>query len=65
MIPPFYIFRIQSNHLVWQGIAETLDVARLHIKVLMAGEAGDYIIRSQKTGHETIVKVDGTTERIA
>ena len=66
MIPPFDIFRVESNgHLVWQGIAETLDVARLHIKILMVGQPGDYVIHSQQTGHKTIVKVDGSTERIA
>ena len=66
MIPPFDIFRVGiDGRLVWQGIAETLDIARLHIKILMAGQPGGYVIHSQKTGHKTIVKTDGSTERIA
>jgi hypothetical protein len=65
VIPPFDIFRLENDgRLVWQGIAETLDVARLHIKILMTDEPGDYVIHSQQTGHKTIVKGDGSTERI-
>jgi hypothetical protein len=66
VIPSFDIFRVESDgHLVWQGIAKTLDVARLYIKILMAGQPGDYVIHSQQTGHKTLVKADGSTERMA
>jgi hypothetical protein len=66
LIPPFDIFRVESDgRWVWQGVAETLDVARLHIKILMAGEPGNYVIHSPKTGHETIVKADRLTKRVS
>ena len=61
MIPPFDIFRVETNGgLVWQAIAESLDVARLKVKMLMDEQPGDYIIRSQHTGHKIVVKADGS-----
>jgi hypothetical protein len=59
MIPPFDIFRVGSDgQLVRKGTAETLDVAKLRIKILMASEPGDYVIYSQQTSHHTLVKAD-------
>jgi hypothetical protein len=61
MIPPFDILRVDSyGQLVRTGTAETLDLARLHIKILMASEPGEYIIYSQQTGHKMIIKADGS-----
>ena len=61
MIPPFDIFHVQPDGgLMWQGIAESLDVARLKVKILMDEQPGDYVIRSQHTGHKMVVKADGS-----
>ncbi len=61
MIPPFDIFRVEiDGHLVWKGTAESLDLARLRIKILMDSEPGDYLIHSQQTGHKIVVKADGS-----
>ncbi len=61
MIPPFDIFLVGSDgQLVRKGTAETLDVARLRIKILMDSEPGDYVIYSQQTGHTMIIKADGS-----
>jgi hypothetical protein len=63
MIPPFDIFRVGTSRLVVRkGTAETLDIARLRIKILMESEPGDYIIYSRETGHHMIVKADGSIE---
>jgi hypothetical protein len=65
MIPPFDIFKNEKDGSVtWKGTAETLEVARLSVKVLMASSPGTYIIHSQKTGHKLLVRADGSTERI-
>jgi hypothetical protein len=61
MIPPFDIFRVATDgHLMWQAIAETLEVARLKVKTLMDAQPGDYVIYSQHTGHKMVVKADGS-----
>jgi hypothetical protein len=61
MIPPFDIFRVDSDgQLMWKATVETLDVARVQIKILMRAEAGDYIIHSQPTGHKMVIKADGS-----
>jgi len=63
MIPPFDIFLVDSDgQLVRKGTVETLDVARLRIKILMASEPGDYVIYSQQTGHHVVVKADGSVK---
>ncbi len=65
MIPPFDIFRVEMNgHLVRKDTAETLELARLRIKILMVSEPVDYIIHSRQTGHKMLVSADGSTERI-
>jgi hypothetical protein len=65
MIPPFDIFKKEKDgSLIWKGTAETLEVARLSVKVLVASSPGNYIIHSQQTGHKMIVRADGSTERI-
>jgi hypothetical protein len=56
MFPPFDIFRVESDgHLVWQGTAETLALARLRVKILSVSNDSDYVIYSQQTGHKTVV----------
>ena len=60
MLPPFDIFRVETDgHIVWKDTAETLDLARLRIKILMVSQPGDFVIYSQKTGHTTVVKSNG------
>jgi hypothetical protein len=61
MVPPFDIFRVESDgHLVWRDTAETLDLARLRIKILMLAQPADYVIYSQRTGHKTVIRADGS-----
>ena len=56
---PFDIFRAESDdHLMWKGTAETLDVARVQIKLLMGAQSGDYVIYIQQTGHKMVIKAD-------
>jgi hypothetical protein len=63
MIPPFDIFLVDSDgQLVRKGTVETLDVARLRVKILMASEPGDYVIYSQQTSHHVVVKADGSVK---
>jgi hypothetical protein len=65
MIAPFDIFKGEKDGtVVWKGTAETLEVARLSVKVLMVSSPGSYIIHSQRTGHKMLVNPDGSTERI-
>lgn len=62
MIPPFDIFYVESDgELIWQCRAETLEIARLRVKTLLAVQLpGDYVIWSQHTGHKMTVKADGS-----
>jgi hypothetical protein len=61
MLPPFDIFRVETDgHLVWKDTAQTLDLARLRIKILMVSQPADFVIYSQETGHKTVVKPDGS-----
>lgn len=63
MIPPFDIFLVGSDgQWVRKGTAETLDVARLRIKILMESEPGDYVIYSLQTSHSVVVKADGSVK---
>jgi hypothetical protein len=61
MLPPFDIFRVETDgRLVWKDTAQTFDLARLRIKILMISQPGDFVVYSQETGHKTIVKADGS-----
>jgi hypothetical protein len=61
MIPPFDIFSVESDgELVWQAMAESLDVARVKVKTLMDVRLVDYVICSQRTGHKMVIKPDGS-----
>ena len=64
LIPPFDIFKVETNSVIWKGTAESFEVAELSVKVLMVSSPGKYIIHSQKTGHRTLVKADGSTEPV-
>jgi hypothetical protein len=66
MIPPFDIFRVESDgHLVWKDTAITLALTGLRIKILMVAEPGDYVIYSQETEHKTVIdgSILGPAER--
>jgi hypothetical protein len=57
MLPPFDIFRIESDgQLIWCAPADTLTSAERRIKILMASTPADYLIFSQETGHKAIVR---------
>jgi len=61
MLPPLDIFRVENDgHLVWKDTAETLELARLRIKILMVAQTDDYVIYSQQTGHKTVIRSDGS-----
>ena len=61
MIPPFDIFSVQGNgELLWEAMAESLEVARLRVKTLMDVQPAEYVICSQKTGHKMAIKPDGS-----
>jgi hypothetical protein len=57
MLPPFDIFRIESDgQLIWCASADSLNSAERRVKILMASTAADYLIYSQETGHKAIVR---------
>jgi hypothetical protein len=57
MLPPFDIFRIDSDgRLLWQESAETFGQARQRVNTLKVGKRFDYVIYSQRTGHKSIVR---------
>ncbi len=72
MIPPFDIFHVEGNdHLKWKATAETLDVARLHIKILMADvkyritqrfNDFDAFLPRQKASQGTTTDIIGTVD---
>ena len=60
MIAPFDIFRVEGgNTVVWLTAAEDLETAKKHVEALMKTNAGEYLIRSLKTGHKISIKADG------
>ena len=55
----FDIFYLRADgQLIWQ--CATADLAKVWI-TLMTIQRGDYVISNQKTGHKTLVKVDGSS----
>jgi hypothetical protein len=63
MLPPFDIFRIESDgQLIWRASADSLNSAQRRVKILMASTPADYLIYSQETGHKAVVrcKADAT-----
>jgi hypothetical protein len=58
------IFTVEEDgSLVWKGTAENLEVAKLSVKVLIATLPADYVVFSQATGHKTVIKADGSSNR--
>jgi hypothetical protein len=44
LLPPFDIFRVEpEGHLVWKDTAETLELARLRIKLLTISRPGRFL----------------------
>ena len=61
LLPPFAIFKVAADgHPVWVQSAQTLDEANTCVQALGLAFPGKYIIRSQKTGHQTAVTINKT-----
>jgi len=59
--PPFAIFKIAADgHPVWVQSAQTLDEANARVQALGLTFPGEYIIRSRKAGHQTVVRINKT-----
>ena len=63
-MPLFDIFKSEKDGgVVWVASAQTLEIARLKVKSLMASSPGSYVIVNQETGQKLRVNPDGSTER--
>jgi hypothetical protein len=61
VIAPLDIFMIDKDgSLIWKGTAEGFEMAKLSVLTLMRSSPADYMIYSHKTGHRTIIKIDGS-----
>jgi hypothetical protein len=59
---PLDIFRFeQDGSIVWKGTAETLEAAKLSVKVLAESSPADYLIFSPATGDKVVVKLKECT----
>jgi hypothetical protein len=57
------IFKMeQDGNLLWRGISESLEAAKLSVKALAGSSPGDYLIFSQETGEKTVIIFDGSIE---
>jgi hypothetical protein len=57
MLPPFDIFRVETNgEVLWIKSAADLKSARLAVNELMASSPGEYVIHSHSTHNDLIVK---------
>ena len=53
---PLDIFKLEDDgSILWKGTAETLEVAKLSVKMLAETSPGDYLIFSPETGERTVV----------
>jgi CheY-like chemotaxis protein len=60
MVPPFDIFRVGADRsVVWLEAAADLEIAQARVKVLAPLAPGEYLIFSQKTGHQISIKASG------
>jgi hypothetical protein len=51
MLRPLDIFKLENDgSIVWKGTAETLENAKLSVKILAETSPGDYLIFSPATG---------------
>jgi hypothetical protein len=58
MTRPLDIFKLENDgSIVWKGIAETLEIAKLSVKTLAETSPGDYLIFSPATGEKTVVQL--------
>ena len=55
---PLDIFKLENDgSIVWKGTAETLEIAKLSVKMLAKTSPGDYLIFSPATGEKTVVQL--------
>jgi hypothetical protein len=59
MIPPFYIFRVESNdQAMWLETSESLESAKARVKELGNSWPGKYFVVSLRTGNKITVTVE-------
>jgi hypothetical protein len=64
MLPPFDIFRVETNgEVLWIKSAADLKSARLAVKELMASSPCEYLIHSQRTSNDLVVKPPANKQR--
>jgi len=57
MLPPFDIFRIEANgEVLWIKSVEDLKSARIALKELMAASPHEYLIHSDNTNNDLVIK---------
>jgi hypothetical protein len=58
MLRPLDIFKLENDgSTVWKGTAETLENAKLSVKILAETSPGDYLIFSPATGERTVIQL--------
>jgi hypothetical protein len=58
MLRPLDIFKLENDgSIVWKGTAETLENAKLSVKILAETSPGDYLIFSPATGERTVIQL--------
>jgi hypothetical protein len=58
MLRPLDIFKLENDgSIVWKGTAETLENAKLSVKILTETSPGDYLIFSPATGERTVIQL--------
>ena len=61
MLPPLDIFLVKADgSLLWKGAAENFEVAKLSVQKLTESTHSDYIVYSQRTGNQTLIRADGS-----
>src|SRR5229473_4816898 len=56
MIPPFDIFKVESDGPRWMEAAENLERAKARVKILATSSPGEYVIADQETGEKISIK---------
>jgi hypothetical protein len=60
MVPPLDIFkREKDGTMIWKGTAESLEVAKLSVKVLAATSPGEYEIVHHESGERIVITFGG------
>jgi len=54
---PLDIYKLENDGIVWKGTAESMEVAKLSVKMLVETSPGDYMIFSSATGEKTVIKL--------